>query len=139
MDILMMLILFNPWTRYIYFHLFASSLISSLVFYSFLSTGLLPPWLSLFLGTLFFLLLLFYLVVFSRNCGSIGSVTPICRLSVMTLVNRHRRRNFTTIIIFGFLIRNWNSRRLALIFGIYLILWFVKILNCIWFCWVAFT
>ena len=38
------------------FHLFVSSLISS-VLCSFLSTGLLPPWLGLFLDTLFFLLL----------------------------------------------------------------------------------
>ena len=37
-------------------HLFVSSLISS-VLSSFLSTGLLPPWLGLFQGTLFFLLL----------------------------------------------------------------------------------
>ena len=56
MDILMMLIL--PIHEHsIGFHLFASSSVSFSVFYSFLSIGLLPPWLNLFLGTLFFLLL----------------------------------------------------------------------------------
>ena len=55
MDILMMLIL--PIHEHsICFHLFVSSLLLSSVFYSFLSTGL-TPWLNLFLGTLFFLLL----------------------------------------------------------------------------------
>ena len=39
------------------FHLFVSSVISYLVLGSFLSTGLLPPWLGVFLGILFFLLL----------------------------------------------------------------------------------
>ena len=37
------------------FHLFVSSLIFSLVFCRFLSTGLLPPWLNLLLGTFIFL------------------------------------------------------------------------------------
>ena len=37
---------------YLYLLLFLSSVV-----YSFLSTGLFPPWLGLFLGTLFFLLL----------------------------------------------------------------------------------
>ena len=39
------------------FHLFVSSLISFFSVCNFLSTGLLPPWLGLFLGTLFFFLL----------------------------------------------------------------------------------
>ena len=39
------------------FHLFVSSLFLSSVLCSFLSTGLLPPWLGLFLGILFFFLL----------------------------------------------------------------------------------
>nr|KAF6310716.1 hypothetical protein mMyoMyo1_008766 [Myotis myotis] len=34
--------------------------------------------------------------------GLMGSITPMCRLPVMTLVKKHRRRNFTNIIIFGF-------------------------------------
>ena len=55
MDILMILIL--PIHEHgICFHLFESSLISS-VLCSFLSTGILSPWLGLFLGILFFLLL----------------------------------------------------------------------------------
>ena len=52
MDILMMLI-FPIHEHNICFHLFVSFLIFSSVLCSFLSTGLLPPWLGLFLGTLF--------------------------------------------------------------------------------------
>ena len=53
MDTLMMLIL--PIHEYsICFHLFVSSLMFFLqCFYSFLSTGLLHPWLNIFLGILF--------------------------------------------------------------------------------------
>ena len=56
MTILMML--FLPIQEHgICFHLFVSSLILSSVLCSFLSTDLLSPWLGLFPGTLFFLLL----------------------------------------------------------------------------------
>ena len=52
MDILVMLIL--PIHEHgICFHLFVSSLISSMLC-SFLNTGILPPWLGLFLGILFY-------------------------------------------------------------------------------------
>ena len=56
MHILMMLIL--PVHEHdICFHLCVSSLITFSVLCIFLSTGLSPPWLGLFLDTLFFLLL----------------------------------------------------------------------------------
>ena len=56
MDILMMLILLIH-EHGTCFHLFVPASISFFMLYSFLSTGLLPPWLGLFLGILFFLLL----------------------------------------------------------------------------------
>ena len=53
MDILMVLIL--PIHEHsIWFNLFVSIQFLSSVSYNFLSTGLLPPWLGLFLGILFF-------------------------------------------------------------------------------------
>ena len=57
MDILMMLILPICEQR-ICFHLFVFFLTSFIVFYGFPYTGLLPPWLNLFLGTLFYFIFL---------------------------------------------------------------------------------
>ena len=55
MDIVMLIL--RIYEDNICFHLFVFSSIFSSVFYNFPSTGLLPPWLNLFLGTLFLLLL----------------------------------------------------------------------------------
>ena len=56
MDILMMLILQSMNMVYSSINLYLPQFLSS-VLCSFLSTGILPPWLGVFLGTLFFLLL----------------------------------------------------------------------------------
>ena len=68
------------------FHLFVSSLIS-LVLYSFLGIGLLPPWLGLFLHTLFFLLLyqMWFFFPDFGFCSSVVSVQECFDFWVLTL------------------------------------------------------